>query len=357
VDEIIKRLVYNWAAPKLEIIEEFTEHMENNRLPDNDINNYQNWNHIKMAINEAEIKQGIKSKKNRIDVLYDDSEWLVVKPLSIEASINYGYGTKWCTSMKNSDSYFHKYSKNGVLVFVINRKNGVKYAFYSSPKEYSVWTVTDARIDSMETSIPFELLVKVKGWTNFDMVGPNYNYFDEEDKLQNREKKSRLSVVTGSGSLRSRANVELTEIVSNMSEMSVSEDTEMDVELDIEESDEDVLTMDEDMGDLRPQEEYDSEEPSVGFIGYHQSIDVENGVSEQLVDIEQREEQMVGHDHPTHGIVTEQGERTWGSPYPNGPGGGFEAPPLPDMENDYGNVVMEEMDEEMVDEDTQDYQI
>lgn len=324
LDEIVKRMVFKWAQPKLEIIKEFTEHMESNRLEENDINNYDNWNAIKLAVNEAEIKQGIKNNKNKIMILHQDEEWLVLKPLSMEASVNYGYGTKWCTSMKNSNSYFHKYSRNGVLVFVINRKNGVKYAIYSSPKEFSVWTATDARIDSMETTIPFDLLMRMKEWTNFDEVGPNYNYFEDEDKENNGERKRGHLVALGA--LRSR-------IVPN--EESSMDETYGDLPHPSEEAPNDEVMM-ESWGDEIPMEvSYTlNEAPPLDEFYEDESMDVS-------VDIENHGETMVGYEDSVHGSITEQNERTWENPYPSGPGGGFV--------NEFVNEeVMDEMPEEMM---------
>jgi len=245
-------------------------------------------------VNEAEIKQGVKNKKNRIVILHTDDEWLVLKPLSVEASVNYGYGTKWCTSMKEGNSYFHKYSKNGVLIFVINRKNGVKYAFYSSPKEYSVWTVTDARIDSMETTIPFELLCQIKGWTNFDEVGPNYNYFEDEDKEGIKKESITLRGTTGESDRNDPIEATL-----------------------------DVVYDERDMGEIAaPEESFDITENMV--IEEGMSNEYEDEEISVHVDIRDRDEEMVGPGHLTHGQITNQGERTWDEPYPNGPGGGFD---------------------------------
>jgi hypothetical protein len=303
LDEIIKRMIYQWAGPKLEIIKDFTNHMENKRLPDNDINNYDNWNAVKLAINDAEMKMDFKDKKNKIEVLHDNGEWYVIKPLSIEASVNYGYGTKWCTSMRKDNTYFHKYAKDGVLLFVINRKNGTKYAFYSSPKEYSVWTASDARVDSMETTIPFDLLIKIKDWTNYKVVGPNYDYFDEEDKW----KRPKLKTVTISAEVRERLNQQIEEEnIENGLIPLVPPPTEVN---------ENTLTFRADDWE----EEY--------------NIAIESAEEERdmpYISLRSDEDEMVGLGHPVHGSLDQNGERTWSNPYPNGPGGGFDMDGLVD---------------------------
>jgi hypothetical protein len=346
LDEIVKRMVFKWAQPKLEVIKEFTEHMEANRLEESDINKYENWNAIKIAVNEAEIKQGVKNKKNRVDILHSDDEWLILKPLSMEASVNYGYGTKWCTSMRDSNSYFHRYSRNGVLVFIINRKNGVKYAIYSSPKEFSVWTATDARIDSMETTIPFDLMMRMKEWTNFDEVGPNYNYFEDEDKENNR-----LNKLVSIRPLRDGRNNN--PIEATLDEI---EEGEMMVE-DMVESDEMAVpssgnvfghtttneTTSFNVGSWSevPMETHEEHEYAEPMVTREWNNETEDPISVH-VDIRDRGETMVGMDHTTHGSITEQGERTWDNPYPTGAGGGFNV----------GGEIMEEM--ESMDEESYD---
>lgn len=319
MDEIIKKMVFQWAQPKLEIIEEFTEHMESNRLNENDINKYDNWSAIKLAINEAEIKQGVKNKKNKIIILHQDEEWLILKPLSIEASINYGYGTKWCTSMKNSNSYFHRYSKEGVLIFVINRKNGVKYAIYSSPSEFSVWTATDARIDSMETTIPFNLMMKMKSWTNFDEVGPNYNYFEDEDKDNDDRVKSASDALRNVFS-RQVQEQEITGISIEESFILDSVDYSGGHELD------DTVIEDE---QYTPEPECEPTFDSSYSIEAEEYLELEDGPTEEYlelnegenmdvyVDIEGQDDYMVGMASTIHGLITEQNERTWKNPYPN----------------------------------------
>jgi hypothetical protein len=221
----------------------------------------------------------------------------------MEASVNYGYGTKWCTSMKNSNSYFHKYSRDGVLIFVINRKNGVKYAIYSSPKEFSVWTATDARIDSMETTIPFDLMMRMKDWTNFDEVGPNYNYFEDEDKESSLKKKE--GYIVALGALRNR----------------------IDEPIEVGEGDIDGSDID---GIRGYDEEEGESDVSVSFRAdtwEDEEVMVESeDEMEVFVDIRNHSESMVGYEDSVHGSITEQNERTWENPYPNGPGGGFEHP-------------------------------
>ena len=55
--------------------------------------------------------------------VFEDDEWLVIRPLTIDASARYGASTKWCTTMIGKD-YFHRYSDRGCLLYNINKKTG-----------------------------------------------------------------------------------------------------------------------------------------------------------------------------------------------------------------------------------------
>ena len=99
----------------------------------------------------------------QVQKLYETDEWLVVKPLSYQASLKYGASTKWCTVSNDSSEYYFKYSKRGILIYSINKKTGNKVAGFKSldisyDPETSFWNITDQRIDSMDSGLPNDVL-------------------------------------------------------------------------------------------------------------------------------------------------------------------------------------------------------
>ena len=93
----------------------------------------------------------------------ETDEWLVLKPLSYQASVKYGSGTKWCTSSKNESEYYFRYSKRGILIYCINKKTGDKVAGFknldlSYEKETSFWTIIDLRTDSIDCDLPEDVM-------------------------------------------------------------------------------------------------------------------------------------------------------------------------------------------------------
>jgi hypothetical protein len=73
---------------------------------------------------DANISKRTKSDAKRAakdrgaEVVYEDDRWLVVVPKTLKASMMYGAGTKWCTTMK-SGGFFTDYKKKGIKLYYI----------------------------------------------------------------------------------------------------------------------------------------------------------------------------------------------------------------------------------------------
>jgi hypothetical protein len=170
----------------IETLREFNEHLENNRIENTDINQYEAWEDLLVQKGIADVKLMDKQLTKQVERIYEDSTWLVIKPLSFSASLAYGSGTKWCTAMKREPSYFYRYASEGILLYVINKVNGKKYGFNSSPSEFSVWNAVDTRIDSIESGIPYEILTVIREKSNLSTNPKNSELFsDEEIKNKN----------------------------------------------------------------------------------------------------------------------------------------------------------------------------
>jgi len=103
-----------------------------------DINNYADYNFFDLIIEQVDSKKTKSEKeeeaKKEAEKIYEDDEVLIIKPLSHSSSCYYGYGTKWCTTTKESDDNFRKYTKRGDLYYFINKKENFKYALFK-PKD------------------------------------------------------------------------------------------------------------------------------------------------------------------------------------------------------------------------------
>lgn len=123
----------------------------------------------------------------RTKEIYRDDRWLILKPLTLNASIKYGYHTKWCTSSKDNPLTFYNYSKEGILIYVIERQTNIKWAVYweinekGKKCEMSWWNAEDDRLDSMLVVIPEYIMTIIKKELFLESK-PNYYYFSENQK-------------------------------------------------------------------------------------------------------------------------------------------------------------------------------
>ena len=114
-------------------------------------------------------------------------KWLVVKPLSLKSSLKYGYNTKWCTSSKENPITFYNYSKEGILIYIIERDTDTKWAAYweinelGKKQEMSWWNAADDRLDSMLVLIPTDIMDIVKKEL-FLEPNPNFFYLNDSEK-------------------------------------------------------------------------------------------------------------------------------------------------------------------------------
>jgi hypothetical protein len=106
-------------------LNEFEIHSRAGRIKNSDISSYKNWKQIKNSVKDAEEVVKQKEAEKQINKLYDDSEWLVVIPLSFESSKVYGMGTKWCTTQEN---HWNDYISNYKMIYIINKLSNEKYA-------------------------------------------------------------------------------------------------------------------------------------------------------------------------------------------------------------------------------------
>jgi hypothetical protein len=145
------------------LIKEFIDLNEKKLIENNDLTAYKTFNELELQISLSNLKNIDKEMTKQVQKLYETDEWLLVKPLSYQASLKYGASTKWCTASKDNAEYYFRYSKRGILIYSINKKTGNKVAGFksvdeNSEPETSFWNITDQRIDSMDSGLPSDVL-------------------------------------------------------------------------------------------------------------------------------------------------------------------------------------------------------
>jgi len=82
---------------------------------------------VDQATNEGnrrdnEIEQS-KGAEAGTDMLVDDDEFQMMRPLNTAASCKYGQGTKWCTAASTSHNYYDQYTGEGKAFYYLTFKN------------------------------------------------------------------------------------------------------------------------------------------------------------------------------------------------------------------------------------------
>ena len=144
-------------------IEKFIELNEKNLITQKDLTTYKTIEELELQISLSDLKIVDKELEKQVLKLMETDEWLVLKPLSYQASVKYGSGTKWCTASKNESDYYFRYSKRGILIYYINKKTGNKVAGFKNldvgyERETSFWSIIDIRIDSLECDLPEDVM-------------------------------------------------------------------------------------------------------------------------------------------------------------------------------------------------------
>jgi len=143
----------------IELVKEFDRFQQS--LDVKDINRY-DLDGLKLAIESH--KETSKSQLKKVDTsgakkIFEDKNILIVRPLTYEASCKYGAGTRWCTTMAGTSSYFESHtSQEQALYYIIlknfNRDNKFyKIAIHITPNTEIWYDATDERMSDREKEV------------------------------------------------------------------------------------------------------------------------------------------------------------------------------------------------------------
>ena len=97
------------------------------RLDKRDINQYASLHELEDAIEPHELELTKKEKRQQgeyhidpssYDTFAESARYVVIIPITSQASCSFGAGTKWCTASKGSSEYFDEYKQEGPLYIV-----------------------------------------------------------------------------------------------------------------------------------------------------------------------------------------------------------------------------------------------
>jgi hypothetical protein len=162
-------------------MEKFEVLCDENLIEVKDIQEYKSLGEVSLAVIDAEEKRcGSKPIK---EIVLENHNYIILKPLNVFASRKYGASTKWCTSSKEPRT-FYEYSSKGVLLYILSKQNNTKWAVYYDIKsrELSWWNAKDILTDGYLVDLPEELKKDILQYI-LNENKPNSYYFDEETKL------------------------------------------------------------------------------------------------------------------------------------------------------------------------------
>ena len=146
-DWVLKRLleyadVTEVAEIAVGLVKDFDKYQKN--LEKKDINQYLSIEELEKVLESFKGKEKEKELESQTEKIYEDDNFLVLVPKTIEASCKYGSGTKWCTTVKGSD-HFNRYTQGGQGLYYIIRKKGkqaephYKVAVHINHNGYENW--------------------------------------------------------------------------------------------------------------------------------------------------------------------------------------------------------------------------
>jgi len=148
------------GSDNVETLNEFEKHSKANRIKEKDISKYENFLEMEKQVKIAKEIVKRKELEKQVIKIYESDGWLVVIPLSYEASKMYGSGTKWCTTQ---EKHWNEYTKNYKLIYIISRTDDVKYAvsYKYIDEKIQGWQANDEELNPMLFGVPSQVIISV----------------------------------------------------------------------------------------------------------------------------------------------------------------------------------------------------
>jgi hypothetical protein len=206
-----KMMIYVTTKVVTDIVKKFDSllpYIENKDIYHKD---YADLSLLSQVINDAEIAKDEKTfvREEHSNVLLENDRYLLLQPVTHRGSLKYGAGTKWCTASKRDPEVFNRYTKNGYLVYLIDKtkkvsNTGSKMALYMEYSEcpingkVSFYNTIDSCVSISNT--------KTYEWDESDLFDITTTYRYYHIKMKNIKKDK--DVVDGFVSKLSRLNFE-----------------------------------------------------------------------------------------------------------------------------------------------------
>ena len=110
------------------------------KIKQKDITKYNSLQEIQQAYKPFIQKDtGLKDPKavENTKVIYEDENYLIISPETVEASCILGQGTEWCTAAdpKQHYNYFEQYAEQSPLYILFNKKTGQRIQYHAKDNQ------------------------------------------------------------------------------------------------------------------------------------------------------------------------------------------------------------------------------
>lgn len=133
---------------------------------------YEAINQLEIVLDESEKIKLEKEfvREDHVDVIFENDDFLLLRPKTFQGSNKYGANTRWCTTGRNQN-HFKDYMKSSFLIYLISKKerskNYNKIAFLTG-KVHTL--INPIRIwNQMDTEITNEGTLVKNGWGAFEI--------------------------------------------------------------------------------------------------------------------------------------------------------------------------------------------
>ena len=131
-DFVLKNLTKNPSFDDIDVamnlVRDFHRFQPN--LEKKDINQYGGFEELDLLLSEPRNKDEEKRMEGETEKVFEDDNFIVLRPLSLPASCRYGAGTKWCVTQKNADHFQRYTSGDQKLYFILRKKGKLGQPFY-----------------------------------------------------------------------------------------------------------------------------------------------------------------------------------------------------------------------------------
>jgi hypothetical protein len=176
----------------------FDKLIKANKIEKNDINKYNSLEDVykvifyyleDKTISKGDEKRNVKKNAKKI---YEDNKFIVIEPLTKEASCYYGKGTQWCASGDHSDNRFSNYKERGNIYIIIDKskRNDIgdysKYMIHFNDGEYKNELNKEINFDkNLELKNVIKKIIKIVKIKPIDLINfrlSNIRFIDNPDE-------------------------------------------------------------------------------------------------------------------------------------------------------------------------------